>query len=75
MLRIPGLKADRIRKLHGDLGISSLAELEWAARNGPVLGVFAVMFALWEIAVITLRIPDYILPSPLVIAGTYCGGC
>ena len=41
----------------------------WINRNGPVLGVFAAMFALWEIAVIALRIPDYILPSPLVIAG------
>src|SRR5579872_3395947 len=34
MLRIPGLKADRIRKLHADLGISSVAELEHAARSG-----------------------------------------
>ena len=33
MLRIPGLKADRIRKLHADLGISSVAELEEAARS------------------------------------------
>jgi DNA polymerase (family X) len=34
MLRIPGLKADRIRKLHAELGISSLAGLEEAARSG-----------------------------------------
>ncbi|TMJ41054.1 MAG: DNA polymerase/3'-5' exonuclease PolX [Alphaproteobacteria bacterium] len=33
MLRIPGLKADRIRKLHTELGISSLPELEEAART------------------------------------------
>jgi NitT/TauT family transport system permease protein len=40
----------------------------WINRNGPVLAVFAVMFGLWEIAVVALRIPDYILPSPSVIA-------
>lgn len=34
MLRIPGLKADRIRKLHADLGIDSVAALEEAARTG-----------------------------------------
>ena len=33
MLRIPGLKADRIRKLHTELGISSLPELEEAAKQ------------------------------------------
>src|ERR1700738_3689993 len=40
----------------------------WINRNGPVLGVFAAIFALWEIAVRALSIPDYILPSPSVIA-------
>jgi NitT/TauT family transport system permease protein len=40
----------------------------WAARNGPVLVVFAILFALWEIAVVALHIPGYILPSPSVIA-------
>jgi NitT/TauT family transport system permease protein len=39
----------------------------WISRNGPVLGVFAVVFALWEIAVRALGIPDYILPAPSVI--------
>jgi NitT/TauT family transport system permease protein len=39
----------------------------WINRNGPVLGVFAAVFALWEIAVRALSIPDYILPSPSVI--------
>jgi len=34
MLRIPGLKADRIRKLHTDLGIASVAAFEDAARSG-----------------------------------------
>ena len=33
MLRIPGLRPDRINKLHSELGISSLAELEQAARG------------------------------------------
>jgi DNA polymerase (family 10) len=33
MLRIPGLKPERIRKLHTDLGISSVAALEKAARS------------------------------------------
>jgi NitT/TauT family transport system permease protein len=41
---------------------------EWAGRNAPVLAIFAAIFALWEIAVWALRIPDYILPSPSVIA-------
>lgn len=36
MLRIPGLKADRIRKLHADLGIDSVAALEEAARAGKL---------------------------------------
>jgi NitT/TauT family transport system permease protein len=40
----------------------------WINRNGPVLAVFAAIFALWEIAVRALSIPDYILPSPSVIA-------
>ncbi|MBV8683532.1 MAG: hypothetical protein JO111_11695 [Caulobacteraceae bacterium] len=34
MLRIPGLKAERIRKLHAELGIDSVAALEEAARTG-----------------------------------------
>ncbi len=33
MLRIPGLKPDRIRKLYTDLGITSIEALEEAARN------------------------------------------
>jgi NitT/TauT family transport system permease protein len=40
----------------------------WLARNGPVLAIFAVVFAVWEIAVRALGVPDYILPSPSVIA-------
>ena len=35
----------------------------WINRNGPVLGAFAAIFALWEIAVRALHVPDYILPS------------
>jgi DNA polymerase (family 10) len=34
MLRVPGLKPDRILRLHRDLGIASLAELEQACRAG-----------------------------------------
>src|SRR3954469_14478573 len=33
MMRIPGLKPDRIRKLYRDLGIASLSQLEDAARS------------------------------------------
>src|SRR5262245_7006484 len=39
----------------------------WISRNAPVLAVFAVIFILWEIAVVALDIPGYILPSPSVI--------
>jgi NitT/TauT family transport system permease protein len=41
---------------------------ERISRNGPVLAIFALIFALWEAAVRTLGVPDYILPSPAVIA-------
>ncbi|HEY1364241.1 MAG TPA: ABC transporter permease [Xanthobacteraceae bacterium] len=41
---------------------------EWINRNGPVLAIFALLIALWEIAVRGLGVPDYILPSPSVIA-------
>jgi DNA polymerase (family X) len=34
LLRIPGLRPDRIKKLYSQLGISSLAKLEEAARSG-----------------------------------------
>src|SRR5262249_42443833 len=37
-------------------------------RAGPVLRVVAIIFALWEVAVRALAVPDYILPSPWVIA-------
>jgi NitT/TauT family transport system permease protein len=40
----------------------------WLARNGPVLAIVVVIFATWEIAVRALSVPDYILPSPSVIA-------
>jgi NitT/TauT family transport system permease protein len=41
---------------------------DWLTRNTPVLAIFAVIFLLWEIAVRALSIPDYVLPSPSVIA-------
>ena len=34
MLTIPGLRADKVIKLYQELGITSLAELEEAAREG-----------------------------------------
>ena len=34
MLRVPGLRPERVRKLHKELGIASLADLEDAARSG-----------------------------------------
>src|SRR5215470_9820013 len=40
----------------------------WVNRNGPVLAIVAVIFALWEIAVRAFAVPDYLLPSPSVIA-------
>src|SRR4051812_17402910 len=36
MLRIPGLRPERVRKLHKELGIASVAELEDAARSGKL---------------------------------------
>jgi NitT/TauT family transport system permease protein len=41
---------------------------EWLSRNTPVLAIFAIIFAAWEIAVRAMSVPDYILPSPSVIA-------
>ena len=39
LLTIPGLRPDKILKLHAELGISSLAELEEAARAGRLQNV------------------------------------
>ena len=39
MLSIPGLRAEKIAKIHRDLGISTLAELEQAAREDRLKGV------------------------------------
>jgi DNA polymerase (family X) len=39
MLRIPGLKPDRVRKLYADLGIASVEELEEAARSGRLTSI------------------------------------
>jgi DNA polymerase (family 10) len=39
MLRIPGLKSDRVRKLYADLGIASVEELEEAARSGRLTSI------------------------------------
>ena len=40
----------------------------WVTRNGPVLAIVVVIFALWELAVWVLHVPDYVLPAPSVIA-------
>src|SRR3954454_1838857 len=40
----------------------------WIVRNGPALGIVVALFALWELACWLLSVPDYILPSPSVIA-------
>jgi DNA polymerase (family X) len=37
LLDVPGLRTDRIRKLHRELGIGSVAELESAARSGRLV--------------------------------------
>ncbi len=47
--------------------VASSKFADWITRNTPVLAIFAVIFASWEIAVRALSIPDYILPSPSVI--------
>jgi DNA polymerase (family X) len=39
MLRIPGLRPDRINKLHKELGISSLKELEEAVRSDRLVSI------------------------------------
>jgi DNA polymerase (family 10) len=39
LLRLPGLRTDRIRKLHRELGIGSLAELEAAAHSGRLRSI------------------------------------
>ncbi len=39
LLRIPGLRTERIRKLHRELGIGSIAELEAAARSGRLQSI------------------------------------
>src|SRR6478752_3304591 len=42
MLRIPGLRPEKVTKLHSELGISSLAQLEEAARSDRLKGVKAI---------------------------------
>ncbi|HEY7246927.1 MAG TPA: PHP domain-containing protein [Xanthobacteraceae bacterium] len=39
MLTVPGLRPDKVVKLHKELGIASLAELETAAKAGRIKGV------------------------------------
>jgi NitT/TauT family transport system permease protein len=46
---------------------ASTAVGDWINRNAPVVGVFVVIFAAWEVAVRALGIPEFILPSPSVI--------
>jgi len=39
----------------------------WITRQGPVLAIFAVIFAVWEFAVWLFHVPDFVLPSPSMI--------
>src|SRR5215472_12453124 len=39
----------------------------WVVNSGPVLGIFAVIFVLWELSCWLFKVPDFILPSPSVI--------
>jgi NitT/TauT family transport system permease protein len=40
----------------------------WIGRNGPVLAIVVAIFLLWELAVRAFDVPEFILPSPWVIA-------
>src|SRR5215831_13982049 len=51
-----------------DSAAPSNPAITWLTLNGPVLAIVIIIFAAWEIAVRALSIPDYILPSPWVIA-------
>jgi NitT/TauT family transport system permease protein len=48
--------------------ISSNIFAAWLTRNGPVLAIVVAIFAIWELAVRIFAVPDFILPSPWVIA-------
>jgi NitT/TauT family transport system permease protein len=39
----------------------------WLVNSGPVLGIFIVIFLLWELCCRLFDVPDFILPSPLEI--------
>src|SRR6516164_7267948 len=39
----------------------------WIVNSGPVLGIFAAIFVLWELGCWLFKVPDFILPSPSVI--------
>src|SRR5882757_5459301 len=39
----------------------------WITRQGPVFAIFAVIFAVWELAVRLFHVPDFVLPSPSMI--------
>lgn len=41
---------------------------EWLGRNGPVLLIVAALFGLWEFSTWAFQIPEFVLPSPSVIA-------
>jgi NitT/TauT family transport system permease protein len=42
--------------------------VSWINRNGPVLAIVVAIFALWELAVWLFAVPEFVLPSPWVIA-------
>lgn len=39
----------------------------WLTNSGPVLGIFLVLFLLWEVSCWAFKVPDFILPSPSMI--------
>src|SRR5262249_48928727 len=45
----------------------------WMTRQGPVLAIFAAIFAVWELAVRLFHVPDFVLPSPSLIVDKIIG--
>jgi NitT/TauT family transport system permease protein len=47
--------------------------LKWLSHNLPAMGLFVALIALWQLAVTTLDIREYLLPSPLAVWRTLVG--
>ena len=41
--------------------------LKWLSHNLPAMGLFVALIALWQLAVTTLDIREYLLPGPLAV--------